>query len=59
MDNIALTQQEAGASGELFEGMAAVYSRLSATPLAALTPEEAAVLTDLRDVLTRLRSARP
>ena len=38
MDNIALTQGEAGASAELFEGMAAVYRRLSATPLAALTP---------------------
>ena len=28
MDNIALTQGEAGASAELFEGMAAVYRRL-------------------------------
>ncbi len=50
---------EAGASAELFEGMAAVYRRLPATPLAAVTPEEAAALTDLRDVLTRLRTAGP
>ena len=57
MDNIAQTQGEAGASAELFEGMAAVYRRLSATPLAAVTPEEAAALTDLRDVLTRLRGS--
>ncbi len=42
MDNIAQTQGEAGASAELFEGMAAVYRRLSATPLAAVSPEEAA-----------------
>ena len=46
--------------------MAAVYRRLAATPLAALSPEEAAALTDLRDVLSRLaqqaaehRRARP
>ena len=59
MDNIAQTQGEAGASAELFEGMAAVYRRLAATPLAAVTPEEAAALTDLRDVLTRLRRVAP
>ncbi len=59
MDNIAQTQGEAGASAELFEGMAAVYRRLSVSPLAAVTPEEAAALTDLRDVLTRLRAAGP
>lgn len=59
MDNIAQTQGECGASAELFEGVAAVYRRLSATPLAAMTPEEAAALTDLRDVLTRLRREAP
>jgi len=59
MDNIALTQAEAGASAELFEGMAAVYRRLARTSLAALSPEDAAALTDLRDVLTRLRTAGP
>ncbi len=55
MESIAVTQGSAGASSELFEGMAAVYRRLSDTPLAALTPEEAAGLSDLREVLERLR----
>ncbi len=55
MESIALTQCAAGVSPELFEGMAAVYRRLSGTPLAALTPEEAAGLSDLREVLERLR----
>ena len=54
MESIAQTQGTAGASTELFEGMAAVYRRLAATPLAALSPEEAGALTDLRDVLRRL-----
>ncbi|MGA9748665.1 MAG: DUF1932 domain-containing protein [Nocardioides sp.] len=55
MEQIAATQEAAGASGELFEGMAAVYRRLSGTPLAQLSPEEAGALEDLRDVLDRLR----
>jgi 3-hydroxyisobutyrate dehydrogenase-like beta-hydroxyacid dehydrogenase len=55
MEQIAATQASAGASPELFEGMAAVYARLSATPLADLTPEEAAAVDDLRSVLERLR----
>ncbi len=56
MESIAQTQGAAGASAELFEGMAAVFRRLAATPLAALSPEEAAAVTDLRDVLARLRA---
>ena len=59
MDNIALTQGASGASAELFEGMAAVFRRLAETPLAALSPEEAAAVTDLRDVLARLRPTAP
>lgn len=55
MEQIAATQAAAGASGELFEAMAAVYRRLAATDLADLSPEEARALTDLADVLTRLR----
>jgi 3-hydroxyisobutyrate dehydrogenase-like beta-hydroxyacid dehydrogenase len=55
MEQIALTQGTAGASSELFEGMAAVYRRLASTELAALSPEEAAALDDLEDVLHRLR----
>jgi 3-hydroxyisobutyrate dehydrogenase-like beta-hydroxyacid dehydrogenase len=55
MEQIAATQAAAGASAELFTGMAAVYRRLAASDLAALSPEEARALTDLTDVLTRLR----
>jgi len=54
MESIATTQRAAGVSPELFEGMAAVYRRLATTPLAALSPEEARGLTDLREVLSRL-----
>jgi 3-hydroxyisobutyrate dehydrogenase-like beta-hydroxyacid dehydrogenase len=56
MEQIAATQAAAGASPELFTGMAAVYRRLAASDLAALSPEEARALTDLTDVLTRLRA---
>ena len=54
MEQISETQGAVGASPELFEGMAAVYARLSRTPLAALTPEQARDLTELEDVLSRL-----
>ena len=54
MEQIAQTQAAAGASGELFAGMAAVFERLAATDLAALPPEEATALTELTDVLRRL-----
>lgn len=56
MEYIAQTQAAAGASPELFEGMAAVYRRLASTPLAALSPEEAGALDDLTEVLRRLRT---
>ena len=55
MEQIARTQESAGTSPELFEGMATVYRRLSRTPLAALSPEEAADLNELTRVLDRLR----
>lgn len=55
MEQIAATQRAAGASGELFDGMAAVYRRLASTDLAALSPEEAAAVTELETVLGRLR----
>ena len=54
MEQIAETQGHAGASPELFEGMAAVYARLSRTPLAKLSPEQARDLTELAVVLDRL-----
>jgi 3-hydroxyisobutyrate dehydrogenase-like beta-hydroxyacid dehydrogenase len=56
MEQIAATQVAAGTSPELFTGMAAVYRRLAASDLAALSPEEARALADLTDVLTRLRA---
>ncbi len=55
MEQIALTQRQAGVSAELFAGMAAVYRRLSTTEIASLSPEDAAALTDLEVVLRRLR----
>jgi 3-hydroxyisobutyrate dehydrogenase-like beta-hydroxyacid dehydrogenase len=55
MEAIAETQEAAGAGGELFTGMAAVYRRLSRTPSGGLSPEEAAALTDLGEVLARMR----
>lgn len=54
MEQIAATQAAAGASGELFAAMAAVYRRLAATDLAALPPEQSAHLDELTDVLRRL-----
>ena len=54
MEQIAQTQGHAGAGAELFEGMAAGYDRVSATPLAGLTPEDARGVDDLREVLRRL-----
>jgi hypothetical protein len=54
MEQSAATQRAAGASVELFDGMAAVYRRLATTDLARLSPEEAAALTELETVLDRL-----
>ena len=59
MEQISATQGAAGASPELFAGMAAVYARLSTTSLADLTPEQARDLTDLEDVLGRLVAYPP
>lgn len=57
MEQIAATQGAAGVSPELFAGMAAVYRRLSHTTVGEQSPEEAAALTDLGEVLRRLREA--
>lgn len=54
MEQISHAQAGAGAGGELFAAMAEVYRRLAATDLAALSPEQAADLRDLDEVLTRL-----
>ncbi len=55
MEQISATQGAAGASPDLFAGMAAVYDRLSRTDLGRLSPEEAADLAALAEVLDRLR----
>ena len=55
MEQIAATQDSAGIGSALFDGMAAAYDRVSGTPLARLSPEEARELEDLREVLGRLR----
>lgn len=55
MREIAATQEAAGVSRELFDAMAAVYTRLARTSLAELSPEQAGALSDLREVLSRLR----
>lgn len=54
MEQISATQGEAGASPELFAGVAAVYRRVAGTELAAATPEHAREEADLRSVLRRL-----
>lgn len=54
MEQIAQTQGVAGASPELFEGMAAVYARVARSELARLSPEAARSLGDLERVLALL-----
>ena len=54
MEQIARTQGDAGVGAELFAGMAAGYDRVSTTPLAELSPEDARSVDDLRAVLRRL-----
>lgn len=55
MESIAATQGSAGCGTELFTAMAAVYERISATPLGKRTPEAAAAVNDLAVVLDGLR----
>lgn len=54
MESIAATQGSAGFGPELFTAMATIYERISATPLAKLTPEEAEAVSDLAVVLKGL-----
>ncbi|WP_248817792.1 DUF1932 domain-containing protein [Frankia sp. AgB32] len=54
MREIAATQDAAGLPPELFTAMATVWERVAATPLGALTPEDAAGMSDLDDVLRAL-----
>jgi len=55
MREIAATQAAAGLPADLFEAVAACYSSISETPLAAATPEQADAADDLVAVLEGLR----
>ena len=54
MREIAATQAAAGLTPLLFDAFAAVYEAVALTPLAELSPEQAAAVTDLGDALARL-----
>lgn len=54
MESVAATQDSAGLGPELFAAVATIYKRISATPLAKLTPEEAQAVSDLAVVLKGL-----
>jgi 3-hydroxyisobutyrate dehydrogenase-like beta-hydroxyacid dehydrogenase len=56
MESIAATQAMAGLGPELFGAMAQVFERLAMTPLAAMSPEDARTMVDVREVLGKLRS---
>jgi 3-hydroxyisobutyrate dehydrogenase-like beta-hydroxyacid dehydrogenase len=55
MREIAATQQAAGLTPALFDGIAEVYAVLSASPLAALDPEDVGSESTLTEVLRDLR----
>lgn len=55
MREIAATQEAAGLPREMFEAVALVWERVAATPLGALTPEDARARTDVGEVLRLLR----
>jgi 3-hydroxyisobutyrate dehydrogenase-like beta-hydroxyacid dehydrogenase len=56
MEQIAQTQAGAGAVGELFGSMAAVYQAISGSELAKLSPESADAPHELTAVLAELRA---
>jgi 3-hydroxyisobutyrate dehydrogenase-like beta-hydroxyacid dehydrogenase len=56
MREIADTQAAAGLPRELFDGYAAVYEALAATPAAARAPEQVDASAPLADVLAELRA---
>ena len=56
MHEIAATQRSAGLTPALFEAMAAVYSRLAETELAAESPESISESPQLEDVLEQIAS---
>ena len=55
MREIASTQEAAGLTPALFDGVAEVYELLAATPLAAADPEDVPSATELATVLAGLR----
>jgi 3-hydroxyisobutyrate dehydrogenase-like beta-hydroxyacid dehydrogenase len=58
MREIASTQEAAGLTPALFDGVAEVYELLAATPLAAADPEDVSSDTELASVLAGLRDER-
>lgn len=58
MREIAATQQAAGYGGALYEAIAEVFEGAYATALGELTPEQATAVTELPDLLERLRVPR-
>lgn len=54
MHEIARTQAAAGRPPELFEGIAAVWAQVAESQLGALSPEDAAAVTDLDAVVRAL-----
>lgn len=58
MREIARTQGLAGADPALFEAMASVFEGVGRSELAGHTPEDAAAMTELGEVLTELTRAR-
>ncbi len=54
MREIAATQAAAGLPSELFEAMAVVWERVAGSPLGALSPEQAAGVTDAAAVIRAL-----
>ncbi len=55
MESIAATQAMAGLGSELYDAMAQVFERLALTPLAAMSPEDARTMVDVREVLALLQ----
>jgi 3-hydroxyisobutyrate dehydrogenase-like beta-hydroxyacid dehydrogenase len=59
MHEISATQGAAGLPPEVFEAIAAAYEQVSASPAGTITPEQAAAVASLGDVLAQIRPDRP
>ena len=59
MQQIARTQSDVGLPAELFEGVAAAYTRAAETELGQSAPEDVDRASSVEDVMARLRDALP